>query len=121
MIALPALASPELLSCVQPRLPQLRLLNSCNYCYINSLMQALYWLGELTNDAAACLGDYLALFRQFPCTGCLSIPDAITWRPVLRGWTRITRQHDVGEFVQASTPELVQDDGKPGSRNHSRL
>ena len=63
-------------------------------------MQALYWLGELTNDAAACLGDRPALFQSFPNNHSISLPDAISWRPVLQGWPRITRQHDVGEFAQ---------------------
>ena len=98
-------------------MPQIRLVNSCNYCYINSFVQALYWLGELTNDAAACLGDRPALFQSFPNSHSISLPDAISWRPVLQGWPRITRQHDVS--LGALTPKLAQADGKLGSLNPS--
>ena len=47
----------------------------------------------------------LPFSKASPNSHSISLPDAISWRPVLQGWPRITRQHDVS--LGALTPKLA--------------
>ena len=40
-----------------PRPSQVRLQNRSNLCYIHSVLQAVYWLGRMSTNAASCFGQ----------------------------------------------------------------
>ena len=80
------------------QLPLVRFSNpvGMNLCYANSAVQAWYWLRELSDSAESLQGTE----RFFASAHSVLITECMSFRALWRGWTGITRQHDVGEFWQ---------------------
>ena len=83
-----------------PRLPQVRLQNRSNLCYIHSVLQAVYWLEKLSTNAASCFGRVQAGMKVFQASGSVSVLDSLPLRTLFAGWGNVHQQHDAGEFLQ---------------------
>ena len=75
--------------------------NPHNVCYINSVVTGLYWVSQHCH-AADVFGSFTSAYRAItigtkrsPCY----IPGLLPWLPLLRGWVRLSSQHDVCEFI----------------------
>ena len=75
--------------------------NPHNVCYINSVVSGLHWVGQHC-QASEVFGSFTSAFRAVtngtkrnPCY----IPSLLPWLPLLRGWTRLSSQHDACEFL----------------------
>ena len=64
-------------------LTRTRLLNRSNLCYVNSVLQAAHWSGELSSGVAAYHGRLLAGMRIFHATGTVSVADSLPLRGFL--------------------------------------
>ena len=82
------------------RPPVARLVNTGNYCYMNSVAQALYWMGELSCNASLAYGGARQSFALLQKSSSVDLTESLLWRRVLRQWPEPLRQHDVGEFAR---------------------
>ena len=82
------------------QLPAAKLANPHSVCYINATAQALQWLGQLTPHPLLCYGSALRALQLVCTSGQIYLPRCLAWTQLLRGWTHIAQQHDVGEFVR---------------------
>eukprot|EP00439_Symbiodinium_sp_Y106_P052892 s6280_g7.t1 len=77
--------------------------NESNHCCMNSWVQAMLWAIELDAEARLPQMGRCAQFFRHLCglTGCgqRSLAKDMMWRPLIRGWRDINRQHDVVEFA----------------------
>ena len=88
------------------RLPQARLQNPRNYCYLNSVAQAFYWIGELTSSPADAYGRLKAGMSALKGSARVCLPDSMQWRQVLARWPNPLQQHDAGEFIRHLLDEV---------------
>ena len=84
------------------RLLLIRLLNSSNTCYMNASIRA--WLYAVSHMQAADILKYgqheqawRDVYHVHRPTHVHSLP---SWRPLLRNWAQLHRQHDAGEFLE---------------------
>ena len=81
-------------------LPVAKLKNSSNYCYVNSTAQALYWIGEMSNDSSSAYGGAARSFATLSKSGQADIAASLLWRRLLSQWPNPLQQHDAGEFLR---------------------
>ena len=87
-------------------LPVARLLNHCNYCYVHSCLQAVFWCGELTAQPDSCYGRLKAGLLLLKRPVKLQIPSCLSLRSVLAGWDNPRAQHDAGEYFRFLLAQL---------------
>ncbi|CAE7793397.1 unnamed protein product [Symbiodinium sp. CCMP2592] len=79
--------------------PAARLRNPSAVCYVNSCAQALHWFGVLTDAPSGCHGSAQAAMRLLNREGLVFLPGSLQWLLLIRGWRRLTQQHDAAEFM----------------------
>ena len=70
-------------------------------CYINSVVSGLHWVGQRC-QAAEVFGSFTPAFRAVTAgtkRNTCYFPGLLPWLPLLRGWSRLSSQHDVCEFL----------------------
>ena len=88
------------------RLPQARLQNPRNYCYLNSTAQAFYWIGELTSSPDASYGLLKAGIPALRAATRVCLPDSMQWRLAIARWPNPLQQHDAGEYIRHFLDEV---------------
>ena len=90
------------------------LANPSNYCYLNSLVQALLWIYQARPSARNSeFGDLHALLRPLLATGTtVQLHRRKAWLRLLETWPNPQQQHDVAELLvhiqrQTRFPALV--------------
>ena len=81
-------------------LPQGRLNNPHNICYLNAASQAFAWVGRLTVDEDYCYGSARAAMRPVLDSGRPYLPQCLAWRAHLREWRSIAQQQDACQFME---------------------
>ncbi|CAE7367984.1 PRP2 [Symbiodinium sp. CCMP2592] len=77
------------------------LTNRGNACYMNSTVQALYWLLLLQPERLATMGAGRTFFQALQTHHCHNPKNLLKdrhWRALIEGWRDHHRQHDVVEF-----------------------
>ena len=87
---------------IKPHLcvPQSRLQNPNNICYLNACAQAFAWTGQLVDREDRCYGNATAAVKPVLANGKPHLPQSLAWHMLLGGWREVTRQHDVCQFMQ---------------------
>ena len=83
-----------------PALPQGRLNNPHNICYLNAASQTFAWVGRLTVDEDYCYGSARAAMRPVLDSGRPYLPQCLAWRAHLREWRSIAQQQDACQFME---------------------
>ena len=83
------------------RLLLIRLLNSSNTCYMNASIRA--WLFAVSHTQVADIlkyGQHEQAWRDvYHARRPIHVHSLPSWRPLLRNWAQLHRQHDAGEFL----------------------
>ena len=82
-----------------PNLPAALLCNPHNICYLNSVAQAMSWLGMMANAVVHCGGKASAALSLVARKGKPYLPECLPWRAVLRTWSHLSRQQDACVFL----------------------
>ena len=81
-------------------LPNLTLHNPGNHCYLNSLVQALYWIYfAVPSDRNSVFGDPL-LRPLLSAKGRVQLLRRSAWRNLLQGWANVNQQQDTAELLE---------------------
>ena len=84
------------------RLLLIRLLNSSNTCYMNASIRA--WLFAVSHMQVADIlkyGQHEQAWRDvYHTRRPIHVHSLPSWRPLLRNWAQLHRQHDAGEFLE---------------------
>ena len=84
------------------RLLLIRLLNSSNTCYMNASIRA--WLYAVSHTQVADILKYGQQEQAWRDVCHVRRPIHVhalpSWRPLLRNWAQLHRQHDAGEFLE---------------------
>ena len=83
----------------QLSVPQGRLQNPSNLCYLNACAQVFAWTGQLVDSAASCYGTAKAAIRPVLAPGKPTLPQSLAWHVILGGWQEVNRQHDACQFM----------------------
>ena len=83
----------------QLSVPQGRLQNPSNLCYLNACAQVFAWTGQLVDSAASCYGTAQAAIRPVLAPGKPTLPQSLAWHVILGGWQDVNRQHDACQFM----------------------
>ena len=77
-----------------PFLPSLTLHNPGNHCYLNSIVQALYWIYfAVPSDRNSVFGDLRPLLRPLlSAKGRVQLLRRSAWRGLLQGWANVRRR-----------------------------
>ena len=79
--------------------PQGRLQNPSNLCYLNACAQVFAWTGQLADHAASCYGTAKAATKPVLVPGKPTLPQSLAWHVILGGWPDVNRQHDACQFM----------------------
>ena len=82
-----------------PNLPAALLCNPHNICYLNSVAQAMSWLGMMANAVVHCGGKASAALSLVARKGKPYLPECLPWRAVLCTWSHLRRQQDACVFL----------------------
>ena len=91
-----ALSDPRVFT---PALPAAQLRNPHNICYLNSVAQAMSWLGKLANAMTHCGGKASPALNIVLRSGKPYLPECLSWRDILRTWHSLDSQHDASVFL----------------------
>ena len=85
-------------------LPSLTLRNPGNHCYLNSLVQALYWIYfAVPSDRNSVFGDLHPLLRPLlSAKGRVQLLRRSAWRSLLQGWANVNQQQDTAELISGT-------------------
>ena len=85
-----------------PSLPSLTLHNPGNHCYLNSIVQALYWIYfAVPSDRNSVFGDLHPLLRPLlSAKGRVQLLRRSAWRGLLQGWANVNQQQDTAELLE---------------------
>ena len=85
-----------------PFLPSLTLHNPGNHCYLNSIVQALYWIYfAVPSDRNSVFGDLRPLLRPLlSAKGRVQLLRRSAWRGLLQGWANVNQQQDTAELLE---------------------
>ena len=83
-------------------LPSLTLHSPGNHCYLNSLVQALYWIYfAVPSDRNSVFGDLHPLLRPLlSAKGRVQLLRRSAWRSLLQGWANVNQQQDTAELLE---------------------
>ena len=83
-------------------LPNLTLQNPGNHCYLNSIVQALFWIYfAVPSDRNSVFGDLRPLLRPLlSAKGRVQLLRRSAWRSLLQGWANVNQQQDTAELLE---------------------
>ena len=89
-------------------LMRLRLVNTANYCYANSVIRCLLWLGRTGDDESFFSRQGIAALKPVldHRDRRHSLWNHLTWRFLMQAWREPSRQHDAAEFYSFVVPKV---------------